>query len=215
MGTKDRMYELTTIEEVDEFMNRFPTGAFFKAGACHKTMQGFGYVEQALNPYENIHVGFVRVIQSRPASNYIAEIMQVVHQSPQLILYINRKPVYDVDNWNITPEALKVALPRCLGSVSEKVSAVQTTKKHETTVDPYITLLEKLMKKELSEQEFRTQWLTTFQLDSALRSSEQFNLLNGLFGDVDAALSKSIFGTLDPSSQLRERASNLLDALKN
>jgi len=98
MGLKDRMYELTEVSEVDEFLEKFPTGAFFKAGSCHKTMQGFGYVEQALNAYENIHLGFVKVIQSRPVSNYIAELTEIVHQSPQLMLYMTKKPVYDVDN---------------------------------------------------------------------------------------------------------------------
>ena len=40
MGLRDRMYELTEVSEVDEFLKQFPTGAIFKAGSCHKTMQG-------------------------------------------------------------------------------------------------------------------------------------------------------------------------------
>ena len=33
---------LTTAQEVDEFLKQYPLAAIFKAGTCHKTMQGFG-----------------------------------------------------------------------------------------------------------------------------------------------------------------------------
>ena len=119
MGLRDRLYELKTIEQADQFLAKHPSGAFFKAGACHKTMQGFGYVEQALDTYDAIHMGFVRVIESRPVSNYIVELTKVVHQSPQLILFIDRKPVYDVDNWNIGVDVVSEALLKHFGAPSQ------------------------------------------------------------------------------------------------
>ena len=36
---------LTTPEEVDTFLAEYPQAAVFKAGTCHKTMQGFGVLE--------------------------------------------------------------------------------------------------------------------------------------------------------------------------
>lgn len=213
MSLKDRMYELTAVEEVDEFMEKFPTGAFFKAGGCHKTMQGFGYVEQALNPRENIHVGFVRVIECRPVSNYIAEITQVIHQSPQLILYIDRKPVYDVDNWNITLPALETAFTQFFGpAVSKEVVVDATT---FPSAANYIELLKKFIYDKISLPEFRKQWLLTFQMDATPRPTEQFELLNTLFGNVDEALLQpDSFGqTSHENAPIKERAKNLLQTL--
>ncbi len=36
---------LTTPEEVEQFLKDYPLAAIFKAGTCHKTMQGFGVIE--------------------------------------------------------------------------------------------------------------------------------------------------------------------------
>lgn len=212
MSLKDRMYELTTIEEVDEFMEKFPTGAFFKAGGCHKTMQGFGYVEQALNPRENIQVGFVRVIESRPVSNYIAQITQVIHQSPQLILFIDKKPVFDIDNWDITLPALESAFLTHLGPVNNEQKTTETS--FFPAVGEYIQLLKDYIHDQISELEFRNNWLITFQNDATPRSTQQFDLLNSLFGDVDHALSQPL-SFQNGHSSTKERAKSLLKELTN
>ena len=209
MALRDRMYELTAVEEVDEFLQEFPTSAFFKAGTCHKTMQGFGYVEEALNPRENIHLGFVKVVQFRPVSNYIAELTKVVHQSPQLILMVNKKPVYDVDNWNITPEALTSALNQHLGKVE---GSARCAHHEEPSLEPYTRLLERFIQQEISEKEFAHQWLLLFQNDSSPRSTQQFALLNSLYGDVDAVLSHALSGP--QGAVLYQKADLLLKQLK-
>ncbi len=213
MSMRDRMYELTAVEEVDEFLKQFPIGAFFKAGSCHKTMQGFGYVEQALNLRPNIHVGFVKVVECRPVSNYIAQLMGVVHQSPQLIIYINGKAVYDVDNWNITPQALEIGLNNALGPVQSHSATAPA--KNLPDVTPYVQLIEKLLKGQLSETDFRQQWLFTFQQDATARPNEQFELLNSLYGDVDVAIHQPTLGVVPEKSPLREKARNLLNKMKN
>ncbi len=124
MSLRDRMYELTSIEEVNEFLEEFPTGAIFKAGTCHKTVDGFAVVEKALNSRPNINLGFIRVVEARPASNHIAEITAIVHQSPQFILFADGAPVYDVDNWDITSQVVEAALQKNLGAAP---SAAMTT----------------------------------------------------------------------------------------
>ena len=64
---------LTTPEEVDGFLAEYPQAAVFKAGTCHKTMQGFGVLETFLAKHE-LPVGFIRVVDWRPASNHVAEL---------------------------------------------------------------------------------------------------------------------------------------------
>lgn len=225
MGLRQRMYELRSVEEVDQFLKRFPTSVFFKAGSCHKTMQGFGYVEQALDKCENIHLGLVRVVECRPVSNYIAEITGVVHQSPQFILMVDQKAVFDLDNWNITPEALKQGLPHFLDQLKEEVNKNKVdTMVSNSDVSIYIKLLQKFVNGEVNEEEFEKSWLMTFQSDASLRSLEEFDLLNGLFGDVDETIFKKVeFSAKGPDAlvnppredPLQVRAQKLLNILQD
>lgn len=209
MSIRERMYELTTLDEVKEFLEKFPTSALFKAGGCHKTMQGFGYVEEALNPRTQLHLGFIRVIESRPASNYVAEITGITHESPQFILFVDGKPVYDVDNWDVTREVVEEALRTHFGATEGASESVA-----KSDVTPYVTLLEQLLDGTLSEIDFENHWLYTFQQDATARSSQEFELLNSLYGDVDARISeKSTLGMMTTS--LKEKAAQLLKSLKH
>ncbi len=207
MSTRDRMYELLTVEEVDEFLKRYPTSAFFKAGGCHKTMQGFGYVETALNSREDIQLACVKVIESRPVSNYIAELTGVVHQSPQFILMVDGKPVYDVDNWDITPEVLEEALTQHLGAAKNSASAKAATTSQE--LQPYIDLIQQLLQGDIEEEDFSQRWLSTFQMDATLRSQEEFAILNSLYGDVDKAIELGVPKSIKDQT-LVERAEQIL-----
>jgi len=45
---------------------------------------------------------FVRVIESRPVSNQIAEDLAVRHQSPQIIYVDKKQQVWNDSHWNIT-----------------------------------------------------------------------------------------------------------------
>ena len=96
---------LTTPEDVDGFLKAYPLAAVFKAGTCHKTMQGFGVLETFLQRHD-LPVGFIRVVDWRPASNHVAERTGIVHHSPQFILFRDGQPQFEVNNWDITPEAL-------------------------------------------------------------------------------------------------------------
>jgi bacillithiol system protein YtxJ len=110
MAFKDRIEFLTTPERVDAFLAKHPSAAIFKAGTCHKTPEGFIHVEQQLGPREDLPLGIIRVVEARPASNHVAQITGIRHESPQLILFRNGKAVFDRDNWDITPEDLRAAL---------------------------------------------------------------------------------------------------------
>jgi bacillithiol system protein YtxJ len=110
LALKDRIEFLTTPEEVDGFLARHPAAAVFKAGTCHKTNEGFSHVEAKLGPREDLPLGVIRVVESRGASNHLAELTGIRHESPQLILFKDGKAVFDRDNWDITPEELATAL---------------------------------------------------------------------------------------------------------
>lgn len=110
MAFKDRIEFLTTPGQVDAFLAKHPSAAIFKAGTCHKTPEGFIHVEQQLGPREDLPLGMIRVVEARAASDRVAEITGIRHESPQLILFKDQKAVFDRDNWDITPEDLKAAL---------------------------------------------------------------------------------------------------------
>ena len=110
MSLKDRIHFLTTAEQVDAFVKDNPAAAVFKAGTCHKTNEMFQHVQAQLDAREDLPLGIIRVVEARPASNRVAEMTGIQHESPQLLLFKDGKAVYDRDNWDITPESISEAL---------------------------------------------------------------------------------------------------------
>jgi bacillithiol system protein YtxJ len=53
---------------------------------------------------------YLDLIRYRPISNRIAEELDVHHESPQLIIVKNGKPVFDTSHFGITTESLEKAL---------------------------------------------------------------------------------------------------------
>jgi bacillithiol system protein YtxJ len=110
VGLKERIEFLRTAEEVDSFLAKNPNSAIFKAGTCHKTQETFSHVEALLGPREDLPLGIIRVVEARPASNRVAEVTGVRHESPQIFLFKDGKAVFDRDNWDITAESIREAL---------------------------------------------------------------------------------------------------------
>jgi bacillithiol system protein YtxJ len=171
---------LTTPEDVDGFLKAYPLAAVFKAGTCHKTMQGFGVLETFLQKHD-LPVGFIRVVDWRPASNHVAELTGITHQSPQLILFRDGQPQFEVNNWDITDATLapvfEAQVPRRSGE-----GAVAT----DDNVEPYRLLMRAYLDGQLSEWAFQDQYVTLFRDDASLRSQREFEALSRLFGDPDA-----------------------------
>lgn len=174
-----QLIPLTTPEEVDAFLAEHPTAAIFKAGTCHKTMQGFSVVETFLKQYD-LPMGFIRVVDWRPASNHVAQTTGIVHHSPQFILFKNGQSVFDVDNWDITPEALEPVFESHVAPRDAETGGVATN------VEPYKTLMRRYLDGELSDFQFQDTYITMFRDDANLRSKREFELLSRLFGDPDA-----------------------------
>ena len=106
MSLKDRISFLTSPAEVDGFLKANPTAAIFKAGTCHKTQETFSHVQAHLEPREDLKLGIIKVVEARPASNHVAALTGIEHESPQIILFKDGKNVFDRDNWDITEEAV-------------------------------------------------------------------------------------------------------------
>ncbi|MBB6097515.1 bacillithiol system protein YtxJ [Deinobacterium chartae] len=203
-----QLYQLTTPEEVDTFLQQFPLGAVFKAGTCHKTMQGFSVLETFLRQHD-LPVGIIRVVEWRPASNHVASLSGVVHQSPQFILFKNGQAVFDVDNWDITPEALAPVFEQHVPRLEGEREAISGN------VEPYRDLIRRYLNGQLSDAMFQDAYVTLFRDDASLRGKQEFELLSRLFGDPDA-YHGGLHQLGEPQSRgdLRARASELLQQLE-
>lgn len=171
---------LTTPEEVDQFLKDYPLAAVFKAGTCHKTMQGFGVLESFLQKHE-LPVGFIRVVDWRPASNHVAELTGITHHSPQFILFKDGQAQFEVNNWDITPQALGPVFAAQVPARAEDAAVVGGD-----NLEPYRRLMHAFLDGQLSDWTFQDQYVALFRQDGNLRSQREFELLSRLFGDPDA-----------------------------
>ena len=211
---RDRVFNLTSEEAVEGFLKEHPTSVIFKAGTCHKTMQGFGFLQEELQNREDLMVGLVRVVEARPASNLIAQKTGITHQSPQVVLFKDGEAVFDVDNWDITPETLSqgfAAVPPKAGETGE-VSSAQAARSDLT---PYRNLLEQYLSGAISDRQFEYAYTTMFRDDASLRSREEVEVLNSIFGDVDKHMEMHMMmGGRSNSGAVRGRAEAAYERLK-
>jgi bacillithiol system protein YtxJ len=207
---KDRVINLTTPQDVEDFLVTHPTSVVFKAGTCHKTMQGFGFVQELLEPREDLFVGLIRVVEARAASNLVAERTAIKHESPQVILFRDGQALFDLDNWNITPEALTQGF----ASMPHDAAASTGAPRASSDLAPYIRLLEGFLGGTIDERQFEQAYTTTFRDDASLRSRHEVEILNSIFGDVDQHMNMHLMmaGKSD-TSQIRERAKRAYDQL--
>jgi bacillithiol system protein YtxJ len=208
---KDRVVLLTTPEDVDYFLGRYPTSVIFKAGTCHKTMQGFGFVQERLEPREDLMCGVIRVVEARPASNRVAEITGIKHESPQVILFKDGQPVFDRDNWDITPDALGQGF----ALVPEGQPVATSSGGSRSDLTPYLRVLEQYLGGEMDEADFEYTYTHMFRADASLRPKDEVEALNSIFGDVDQHINMHLMmaGKAD-NSQLRARAESAYRRLK-
>ena len=206
----ERIVNLSSPEDVSSFLAENPTSIIFMAGTCHKTMQGWGFLQEQLQAREDLRVGLIRVVEARAASNLVAQETGITHQSPQVILYRDGEAVFDVDNWNITPEGLTEGLAQApySGSVAPAGGA-------RSDLSVYTGLLERYLNGELDDREFEFAYTTTFRDDASLRSREEVEVLGSIFGDVDRHMEMHMMmGGRSNSELVRQRAAAALEGLK-
>lgn len=99
------------VAEIDESLARPGDAFIFK----HSTRCGISTVaneevEKYLAGSPPVPVYRVLVVEQRPLSNHLAETLGVRHQSPQLLLVRDGKPVWEKTHYSITAEAIGEAL---------------------------------------------------------------------------------------------------------
>jgi len=208
---RDQIINLETPEDVRGFLASNPTSVIFKAGTCHKTMQGFGFLQEQLGGRDDLKVGLIRVVEARPASNFVAESTGIVHQSPQVILYREGEPVFDVDNWDITPETLGEGFAHLPPSGEGSTAAAGT----RSDLTPYLQLLESYLSGRMDDRQFEFAYTTTFRDDASLRSRNEVEVLGSIFGDVDRHMEMHMMmGGRSNSDLVRRRAEAAYERLK-
>ncbi len=206
----DRVVLLTSPEAVEAFIGRFPSSVLFKAGTCHKTMQGFGFLEDRLAGREDLMCGVIRVVEARPASDLVAQRTGLRHESPQVILFKDGTPVFEANNWGITPDALSEGFER----VPEGTPVTAESGSTGTSLKPYLDMLEQYLTGVIDERQFEAMYTQMFRDDDALRSRAEVEALNSIFGDVDQHMNMHLMmaGKAD-NAKLRARAQAAYDQL--
>ena len=209
---RDRIVNLNSAEDVDAFLTNHPTSVIFKAGTCHKTMQGFGFLQEKLESREDLMVGIIRVVEARPASNLVAEKTGIVHQSPQVIVFKDGEAVFDVDNWGITPEVLDEGL----GRVPASDVVVKAEGESRSDLTPYLQVLEQYLSGVINDRQFEDVYTNMFRDDASLRSRDEVEILNSIFGDVDQHMNMHVMmaGQTADYSVVRERAERAFEQLR-
>ena len=208
---RDRIVNLTEPNAVEAFLVEHPTSIIFKAGTCHKTMQGFGFLQEQLEQRPDLMVGLIRVVEARAASNLVAERTGIVHESPQVILFRDGAAVFDVDNWAITPDALAVGFERVPAGEAVAVAAAGAG----SDLHPYLDVLDQFLAGVIDERQFEYVYTTMFRDDASLRSRDEVEVLGSIFGDVDrhAAMHLMMAGQAEREA-LRARAEEAYLRLK-
>ena len=109
------MNELTTLEELDTLLVRSenePVFIFKHSTTCPISARASDRVNAYINSSDQGLPSFnlVKVIESRPVSNAIADKLSIVHQSPQLILMQRGAGIWNASHHNITGENIAEAL---------------------------------------------------------------------------------------------------------
>jgi bacillithiol system protein YtxJ len=71
---------------------------------------------EASNP--RVPVYLIDVIEDRPAAQYVAEQVGVPHQSPQVILLQEGRPVWHASHFDLAGEALQEQVETCFSPLS-------------------------------------------------------------------------------------------------
>lgn len=107
--------EITTIEE---WNNAFESSAskplvvFKHSTTCPVSANAYQEFNNYLDskPREDVEYVLVKVIESRPVSNQIAEDTSVKHESPQIVYIDKKEKVWTASHWSITKAHITAVL---------------------------------------------------------------------------------------------------------
>lgn len=107
--------EITSIEEwnsVYENSASRPLVVFKHSTTCPVSANAYEEFNNYLDskPREDVDYVLVKVIESRPVSNQIAEDTSVKHESPQIIYIDKKAKVWTASHWSITKAHITAVL---------------------------------------------------------------------------------------------------------
>ncbi|WP_205668610.1 bacillithiol system redox-active protein YtxJ [Ammoniphilus sp. CFH 90114] len=112
------MKKWSEISSLDEWRENWeasgehPVVIFKHSTACPVSAEALREYEQYISKISDTEVKYllVKVIESRPISNQIAEDCQVKHESPQALVIKNKQVTWSASHWKITESSLKQAI---------------------------------------------------------------------------------------------------------
>jgi len=109
------MRALDTIEEWERLSadsKETPFFVFKHSTRCPISAAAYERVKSFLasSPTDCPEVWLVNVIESRPVSNAVAATLGLTHQSPQMILVRDRRPLWSASHHGITADSIREAL---------------------------------------------------------------------------------------------------------
>ena len=105
-------HPLTSVEQLEEIMDESkntPVVIFKHSTACSISSTAKSRLERqwAGAGLDHVKPYYLDLISYRPVSNEVAEVLQVRHQSPQLLLVQDGVCTYDASHLGISVDALK------------------------------------------------------------------------------------------------------------
>ncbi len=107
--------EITTLEEWEQIQRQsgeHPALVMKHSTSCPISAEAWEEYQRFVSTVapETVEYVMVKVIESRPVSNQIAEDLGVQHKSPQAIMVKDGKEVWNTSHWHITMESLENAM---------------------------------------------------------------------------------------------------------
>ncbi|MFD0589586.1 bacillithiol system redox-active protein YtxJ [Paenibacillus sp. GCM10027627] len=107
--------EITTAEQWDQAFQRSddrPVVVFKHSTTCPVSSNAYEEFNKYLggSPRQDVDYLLIKVIESRPVSNKIAEDTGVKHESPQIIYIDKKAKVWSASHWSVTKAHISAVL---------------------------------------------------------------------------------------------------------
>jgi bacillithiol system protein YtxJ len=107
--------EITTLEEWQHILDTSdeqPAVILKHSTTCPVSASALDEYNQYLSkaPSEQVNYYMVKVIESRPVSNQIAEDLGIKHQSPQILYFKDKQSVWNTSHWSVTSKHISAVL---------------------------------------------------------------------------------------------------------
>ncbi|MBP1995274.1 bacillithiol system redox-active protein YtxJ [Paenibacillus eucommiae] len=107
--------ELTSLEEWQQIYNEStakPAVVLKHSTTCPVSASALEEFDEylAATPNEGVDYYMVKVIETRPVSNQIAEDLGIKHASPQILYFKNKESVWNTSHWSVTAKHIAAVL---------------------------------------------------------------------------------------------------------